>query len=286
MSTQPAQGISKTVPTDIQEVKIVSHSNLFYWWPVWAIGFIMAILTFADGSRMAFVPSETKAVRHASVKVQAEGVTYDERDVLILPANAHLPPAHKLDAPPDSPHLHVASVKSYGVLYAIILLLVIVITNVPLRGLWSVVVIVTIVLLSIIFALAGWWDDILTALFRLHIHINAAGYLMISLALFVIWLVTFMFFDPQIYMVFTPGQLKVRTEIGGGEESFDTMGMHIQKHRNDLFRHWILGLGSGDLSVTTSGANQRHFELPNVLFVGYKVKQIEDMKSEKPVVQG
>jgi len=60
--------------------------------------------------------------------------------------------------------------------------------------------------------------------------------------------------DPQIYMVFTPGQLRVRQEIGGGEAAYDTAGMVIQKQRNDLFRHWILGLGSGDLVVNTSGA--------------------------------
>jgi hypothetical protein len=98
--------------------------------------------------------------------------------------------------------------------------------------------------------------------------------------------VTFLLFDQQIYMVFTPGQLRVRQEIGGGEESFDTMGMSLQKQRNDLFRHWFLGLGSGDLIVTTSGAASRHFDLPNVLFVGYKLKQIELMLREKQVVRG
>ena len=57
------------------------------------------------------------------------------------------------------------------------------------------------------------------------------------------------------------------------------------KQRNDLFRHWILGLGSGDLIVNTSGATAHHSDLPNVLFVGYKVRQIENMLREKAVVQ-
>ncbi len=171
-------------------------------------------------------------------------------------------------------------------LFAVVLLLVIVITNVPLRGLWSVVVIVVVILMSIIFALAHWWEPILDALGRLHIHINAAGYFLISLSLFVIWLVTFVFFDPQIYMVFSPGQLRVRQEIGGGEAAYDTAGMVIQKQRNDLFRHWILGLGSGDLIVNTSGATAHHFDLPNVLFVGYKVRQIEEMLRERQVLPG
>jgi hypothetical protein len=266
---------------------------LFYWWPVWAVGFVMGLLTWIDGSLMAIVPPETKAFRHARVEAEeqpGQKVIYDSVDVLVAPKGKHLPQANP-ELPPDQPYLHVAMNKSYGVLYAVVLLLCIVITNVPLRGLWSVVAIVSIVLLSVIFALATYesrtyWDYILDTLFRMHIHINALGYLLISAALFVIWLVTLLLFDPQIYMIFTPGQLRVRQEIGGGEAAYDTAGMVIQKQRNDLFRHWILGLGSGDLIVNTSGATAHHFDLPNVLFVGYKVRQIENMLREKPVVQG
>ena len=69
---------------------------------------------------------------------------------------------------------------------------------------------------------------------------NAGGYLFVSSLLFVIWLVTMLFFDHRIYMIFTPGQFKVRTEIGGGEQVYDAVGMTLQKQRSDLFRHWIL----------------------------------------------
>src|SRR5947208_1853396 len=189
-------------------------------------------------------------------------------------------------ATPEDPRLHISTNKNLGVLYAVVLLLVIVITNVPLRGMWSVVVIVVVVLLSIIFALAHLWEVIFEYISLLHIYINAGGYLLISLGLFAIWLLTFLFFDQQIYMVFTPGQLKVRTEIGGGEKAYDTTGMTIEKQRSDLFRHWVLGLGSGDLIVNTSGAAVHHFDLPNVLFVGRKVQLIEDMLREKAVVRG
>jgi hypothetical protein len=267
--------------TEYQEIKIVSHSNLFYWWPVWAVGFVMALLTWFDGHLMATVPKGTIARRNATITADK---TYDHRDVLIVPEGEKLPPRRADD--PTAPHLHMAQNTSYGVIYAVVLILLIVITNVPLRGMWSVMVIVTVIFLTIIFALAHWWGPILDALGKLHIHINAAGYLLISSALFVIWLITLLLFDPQIYMVFTPGQLRVRQEIGGGEAAYDTAGMVIQKQRNDLFRHWILGLGSGDLIVNTSGATAHHFDLPNVLFVGYKVHQIEDMLREKPVVQG
>jgi hypothetical protein len=86
-------------------------------------------------------------------------------------------------------------------------------------------------------------------------------------------------------MIFTPGQLKVRTEIGGGEKVYDAFGMTLEKQRSDLFRHWVLGLGSGDLIVKTAGAQAHHFDLPNVLFIGKKVQEIEEMLKKRAVVE-
>ena len=120
---------------------------------------------------------------------------------------------------------------------------------------------------------------------RLDIRITMGGYFLISGILFIVWWVTFMFFDRQIYMRFTPGQLKVCTEIGGGERVYDAIGMTLEKQRSDLFRHWGLGLGSGDLIVRTSGAQAHQFDLPNVLFIGSKVAQIEDMLKKKSVIE-
>ena len=62
------------------------------------------------------------------------------------------------------------------------------------------------------------------------------------------------------------------------------MGMTIQKQRSDLFRHWILGLGSGDLIVRTSGAQAHQFDLPNVLSLGRRVREIEELLRMKQVV--
>src|SRR5262249_47200411 len=151
-----------------------------------------------------------------------------------------------------SPHLHATTHKSYAVLWTTVLVLVIVITNVPLRGMWSFVVILIVIFLSIIFTAWDLWEPILRYASALDIRMNAGGYLFVSFALFLVWLLTFLFFDRQIYMIFTPGQLKVCTEIGGGEQVYDAVGMTLQKQRSDLFRHWILGLGSGDLVVKTS----------------------------------
>jgi hypothetical protein len=294
MSTHPTSPLPAAKPAEQErEIRIVSHSNLFYWWPVWAIGLVMAILTLIDNHRMAVVPSSAEARRNWQV-VTAPNQT-ETREGIILPPGKDAKHAKQL-APADAdepaqPTLHMASTGTYGVIFLITLLLVIVITNVPLRGMWSVVIIVSVILLSIILGLAhwdgrSWWEIIIEKLSLLDIRINAAGYVFVSLILFAIWLLTFLFFDQQVYMVFTPGQLKVRTEIGGGEKAFDTMGMTVEKQRSDLFRHWILGLGSGDLVVNTTGAGVHHFDLPNVLFIGKKVQQIEAMQREKQVVRG
>jgi hypothetical protein len=165
-------------------------------------------------------------------------------------------------------------------------LLVVFITNVPIRGLWSVVVVVTVVLGTIILALAGWWDDILEAAGHSHVYINAFGYLAISLPLLALWLVVVLFFDRRTYMVFTPGQMRVCQEIGSGEVACDTVGMVVAKRRSDLFRHWLLGVGSGDLLVKTAGANAQQFEIHNVLFVGSKLKLIQQMLQTREVVGG
>jgi hypothetical protein len=49
-------------------------------------------------------------------------------------------------------------------------------------------------------------------------------------------------FDRQLYIVFSPGQLRVHLEIGGGESAYDAVGMMVQKRRDDMLRHWRVGL--------------------------------------------
>jgi hypothetical protein len=173
--------------------------------------------------------------------------------------------------------------KNLGVLFCVTLLLVITITNVPLRGMWSVVVIIVIIMLSVIFALAGWWETILTTLHYLDLRINAGGYFFISGVLLGIWLLAVLWFDRTTYIVFTPGQFKVCTEIGGGEKVYDTVGLTLERQRGDIFRHYILGLGSGDLVVKTTGAQAHHFDLPNVLFIRKKVQMIEDVIRKRKI---
>lgn len=263
-----------------REIRIISHSGLFYWWPVWAFGFIFALVTLIDGHLMAPVPVYTEAKGEANIP------GYNQpRDVYVLPDKKSIP-IDPNTGNPQQPKLHITTSRIPGVWFCIILLVVIFITNVPLRGLWSVIVISFILFLSIIFATLGWWDNIINKFSLLDIRITMGGYLLIAIVLLIIWVLTIFFFDRQIYMVFTPGQLRVHLEIGGGEVAYDTTGMTIQKQRSDLFRHLFLGFGSGDLIVRTSGAQAHHFDLPNVLILGRRVREIEDMLRSRQVVTG
>src|SRR4051812_43850887 len=38
------------------EITVISHSNVFYWWPVWVLGFIFGIWTMIEGHVMVTVP--------------------------------------------------------------------------------------------------------------------------------------------------------------------------------------------------------------------------------------
>jgi len=300
MSTAPPAPVAAPATSaGPPDVTVVSHSTLFYWWPVWAVGFIMALITYIDGTLLVVAPAGSKratipaTVQPEYVDPYSEKVpevnkihpANDKYHVLVIKETEQSVEAReKAKDKVADPRLHISRKKSLGVIFCIVLLLVVVITNVPLRGLWSVIVIGLIVALSIIFALAGWWDAIFAALTALDIRINMGGYLTLSIALLVAWLATFLFFDRQTYIVFQAGQFKVCTEIGGGEKVYDTVGLTLERQRGDIFRHYVLGLGSGDLIVKTSGAQAHHFDLPNVLFINRKVQMIEDLLRRQKVL--
>jgi len=271
-------------PADPQEneITIISHSNLFYWWPVWAVCFLFGILTYFDGHALAAVPADAKVAHNATVVLEG-GKPVEKQAIIYM--NETSKEAADLQTDLLKPSVKISHHKSYGVIFTFVLLLVIFITNVPLRGMWSLVAIILIAFVVLLFAYFGVWDKVMDLISQLDIRINEGGYFMIGLTLFLLWIITFVLFDRQVYITVTPGNFKVCTEIGGGERVYDTAGMQLEKHRSDLFRHWILGFGSGDLTVQTSGGQIAHVELPNVLFIGRKVEQITNLIKKKAVVE-
>jgi hypothetical protein len=224
-------------PAALPEIRLYSHSTIFYWWPVWATGYLMALVTYLHGG----VVRLDEAKRESLLTTSAPGLTF-----------------------------------------TIILVLVILFTNVRIRGMASLATILGVGFITMLFAWLGWWDDILRFIPELSIQMNLGFYLVFSTALLVIWSLTFFVFDRLVFWRIRPGQLTEERVIGGGEVSYDTRGMLFEQHADDFFRHIILGLGAGDLRLVTTGAKKEIIEIPNVLLAQSKVRKIQRLVAVKP----
>lgn len=160
------------------------------------------------------------------------------------------------------------------------LFLVITITNFTVRGLASGIVILSAVLCTVVLAFFGWWDEVFSWLDHLRIHLTLVAYFWFSTLMFLTWATTVFGLDRLSYRQVTPGQLTDRSLFCSGSESYNSLGLGLEKHRDDLFRHWLLGLGSGDLGILTSGAPHKQLEVPNVLCIGSKVEALPRLIAE------
>jgi len=224
-------------PRPDMSIILVSHSSLFYWWPIWVVGYTMALITSINGTSFTI----------------------------------------------DGHPLRVYGGSNMGILFLMTTFLVILITNVTVRGLASTIVILSMVLTTVLFAYFGWWDDVFAFIGGLNIYINEGGYFWFSTLLFLVWAGATFIFDRFSYWRVTPGQMTQVHVFGASSKSFDTQNMSFEKRRDDVFRHWLLGLGSGDLVIHAFNAGQRtEILVPNVLFVGSKVAIVEKLISMEP----
>jgi hypothetical protein len=221
---------------DLTEVRLYSHSNFFYWWPVWAVGYLMALITWMGGH------SEEIGGAH----------------VLIHPN------------------------KDLGVIFTVTVFLVILITNVTVRGTSSVIVLLAVAFLTLLLAYMGWWAELLARLGLVALYMNMGFYVVFSTLVFVLWAVSVFVYDRLSYWQVRAGQITHETVVGGAQRSYDTRGMVFEKQRADLFRHLVLGLGSGDLVISTTGAKPETVPVPNVLFVSSKLRKIQHLIAMKP----
>lgn len=186
------------------------------------------------------------------------GVTYFEADPAVT--GSHLP----------------------GAVFVITLLAVAVSSTVVLRGMVSLVVAVALVALVAAFAWFGWWENIFAYLGGLDIRINTAGYLCVGVPLFVAWAAVVFVYDRQHYVIFDSGQIRYVEEAGDSQMAVQAEGATVEKRRSDAFRHWVLGLGAGDLVVRV-GHGGRAIHLENVLNIRRKMALIDRMLREKTV---
>lgn len=229
--------MTKKIKKNMPELIIYSHSSIFYWWPVWVAGYVMAILTGIYGTT-----------------VEIGGEEFGRTMASNMP----------------------------GLIFATIILLIILITNIKLGGIYSLATVLGISLIVVLFGWFGWWDDIFAFLPYLSMHINMGFYLIFSTMLLIVWLLAFFVFDRMTFWRLEPGQLTEERLIGDSEQSYDARGMLFEKQAEDFFRHAIVGLGSGDLEILTSGARRETLYIPNVLFVDKKVRLIQNLIAVEP----
>jgi hypothetical protein len=294
MSTAPpTQPPPAELHGDQKFEKIVSHSALIYWWPVWLVGFFMALMTYVDGDRAVIVSHSARLIKVTPEPLpdKPHRVHYELTDDIGTRSLDAAKAAYE-NSPNEPPfRMHMSHRTWMGPVFLATTLLVILITNVPLRGLWSIITILVLVFLVIVISILRWWDDIFNVLGGLHIYMNMAGYLFVSLTLFGLWALTVFVYDERKYILFTPGQMRVCLEIGAGEDTYDVRNMVVKKQQDDLFRHrilglWFLGLGSGDLIINTAGARQETIVVPNVWRVSQRLARVQEMQRDTPIVAG
>jgi hypothetical protein len=171
-----------------------------------------------------------------------------------------------------------------GVIFTLVLLGVILLTNIHVRGVVSVTTVLAIGFLALLFAYLGWWDTILRWFGDLTVYMDSGFYTFFATALFLFWLLTVFVLDHISFWRVRPGQITHEYLLGATDRSYDTDNMVFMKQQDDLFRHWFLGLGSGDLSMQTMGGMGEKARIENVLFIGRKLARIQALIATKPDV--
>ena len=205
--TRPAPAHSVQPKAKVLQVIVYGHSALFYWWPLWVAGYVMALLTW---------------LHHDQVVIG------------------------------NKPEWFHPS-RNLGVIYTLLLLLLILITSAEIKGMKGALIIAGLAFLTLLFVHLDWWDAILIWLGHQSISLSLGFYLFSSSLLFLTWLISVFVIDHLSFWRFRPGQ--VTHEYLGGivDKSYDTDNMILLKRQDDLFRHWVIGLGSGDLHMQTMG---------------------------------
>jgi hypothetical protein len=240
-------------PPAARELRVYSHTGLLFWWPVWAVGLLMAAWTLIEDHHMALVPAGTVAAGN-TLAVPDGGA-------------AVLTP------------VHMSASRTPGMVFALTVLAVAAFGSGWVRS-WRAYTFAACAAAAVL--LVNWlggWDDLARWAAYLHVHINLGGYLLLAGGLFLLWAAQVLVADRRRYIVFTESQVLVHHEIGEQEQAYDTAGIAFEKAPYDWFR-WAVGGGAGDLRVRVGG---QWVEIPNVIRVGRRLGAIERMLRTKDV---
>lgn len=172
--------------------------------------------------------------------------------------------------------------SALGLGFVAVLFLTIFVTNVHLKGVYSLLVVAIVAFFTVLLAWLGWWDDIAEFIPQLSVHMNLGFYLVFTTLLLLLWLTMFAFVDRLHYWLVRPGQMTEEHLIGNRTRSYDTNNILFEKEAEDVFRHKLIGLGAGDLTLITAGARTETLRIENVLFVDRKVNAIQRLVATQP----
>jgi hypothetical protein len=204
------RSVAEKIPN--RSVRISGHSDLFYWWIVWAYAAICS------------------------------GLTYFHGDLIRIGQKA----------------VHVHPNPAMGISFTILLLFVTIFTHARARGVYAVVFLLGIaVVTGAIQAFVGW-DWIFSHFTVLSVHMNMAFYAMIAIVLVAVWLFVVFVAGRFDYLDVQQGRIEVKNWnlITG----INPIGVTITDMAGDPFMHWFLGLrwlgfGTGDIEISYPGAN-------------------------------
>jgi hypothetical protein len=172
--------------------------------------------------------------------------------------------------------VHVFPDAWLGLSFSLLFLLIVTLTHMKSRGVYSIVIVLIGVLLTIGVQWAFGWGRVFAGVTVLLIYMNLAFYLLVSTWLLIIWVASVFWVDRMSYWRFIPGQV-VEHHLWGVDNVYDTLGMTVKKLPDDLMLHKILGLGTGDLVLSTTGATERQIMIENVTRVRKELPYIEKL---------
>jgi len=255
-TTAPSTEVPAPAHHHQPDIRTYSHSLLLYWWPVWAVAFLLALWTYLDNYHMALVPENT--------------VAEDQR--LVVPEGTRLGP----------PVVHVARSPIPGAVFVVTLLLVIVFSSASLRGTWALLFGVSVVALLLLWSWLGLWGTLFRWASMLNIYMNLGGYLAVAVPLFLAWVLTIFVLDRRAYVVFSAGQLRICDRLGREEKAFDAMSVAFEKKPFNWF-HRLVGWGAGDMILRAGGQKGETCELTNVIGVARWLRLIEERLKTRDV---
>jgi hypothetical protein len=213
-----------------------SHSQILYYWPIWAGAFLIHDLIELPGIS-------------TSVDIVNDSAMF---------------------APPQMALLHL-----------LVLAVVVFFTSVNIRGVWAVVFAVTLLAIGLALSVLNWWPQVFEYLGGLSLYADQGFYKVMGVALFLPWLLVVFIFDIRRFFHFLPTQITMVNEIGEGEKNYDSIGVVMEKKRDNFMQHMALGFGSGDLILTPKVADREVIIFPNVLRINRVLDQIQEIRERR-----